>query len=61
MGLVRNNLGFIVGTAFGIYLAQNYKVPSVKELASNAISKANELEQAYRKRNNKTKDDDGDA
>ncbi|XP_027362125.1 uncharacterized protein LOC113869831 [Abrus precatorius] len=56
MGFIKGSFSFIVGTAFGVYVAQNYKMPNVKKLASTALSMANHVEHTYRKPKNK--DDD---
>ncbi|XP_058778208.1 uncharacterized protein LOC131652379 [Vicia villosa] len=58
VSIIRSSLSFITGTAFGVYIAQNYKVPNVKTLASMALSMASQIEQAYRKPKPKNRDDD---
>ncbi|CAG7887602.1 unnamed protein product [Brassica rapa] len=49
MGIVRRSFSFLTGTACGIYIAQNYKVPNINKLAHCAVSIAKELEKGYRK------------
>ncbi|CAF2149773.1 uncharacterized protein LOC106375298 [Brassica napus] len=49
MGIVRRSFSFLTGTACGIYIAQNYKVPNINKLAHCAVSIAKELENRYRK------------
>ncbi|KAJ1416012.1 Short transmembrane mitochondrial protein 1 [Sesbania bispinosa] len=58
MGLIRSSFSFILGTAVGVYIAQNYKVPNVKTLASTALSMANHIEHTYRKPSPNNKDDE---
>ncbi|KAJ4774645.1 transmembrane protein [Rhynchospora pubera] len=41
---------FFVGTAFGIYVAQNYKVPNVKAVVDSGIAMAKKYEETYRKK-----------
>lgn len=36
--------GFFIGGFCGIYLAQNYEIPAVKNLLSNIMSKIKEME-----------------
>ncbi|TKY70838.1 hypothetical protein E2542_SST07132 [Spatholobus suberectus] len=58
MGLIiRSSLSFVVGTALGVYVAQNYKVPNIKALASTAFSMANVIEKTYSKPNKRDDDD----
>ncbi|KAI3407775.1 uncharacterized protein J3R85_020742 [Psidium guajava] len=49
MGIIRSNFSFIAGTVCGIYIAQNYKVPNIKALANNAVCRAKQIEEKYRK------------
>ena len=39
----------MLGTACGIYIAQNYNVPNIKKLANTAMFMAKHLEEKYRK------------
>ena len=39
----------MLGTAIGIYVAQNYDVPSIRELAHSYIMNAKHIEETYRK------------
>eukprot|EP00261_Vitis_vinifera_P038420 XP_019079663.1 PREDICTED: uncharacterized protein LOC104881331 [Vitis vinifera] len=45
----KRGFSFMVGTACGIYIAQNYNVPNIKKLANTAIFMARHLEEKYRK------------
>ncbi|KAK2372291.1 hypothetical protein P8452_45655 [Trifolium repens] len=58
--IIKNSMSFITGTAFGVYIAQNYNVPDVKKLASMAVSMASYIEKANRKPESKIKDDEYD-
>lgn len=58
VSIIRSSFSFITGTAFGVYIAQNYNVPNVKTLASMALSMAKSIEHAYRKPTPKNKDND---
>ncbi|XAR71811.1 hypothetical protein NMG60_11018239 [Bertholletia excelsa] len=49
MGIIRSCFSFMMGTVCGIYIAQNYNVPSVQKLANTAIFMAKLVEQSYRK------------
>lgn len=49
MGIFKGSFSFMVGTACGIYIAQNYSVPNIKKLANTAIFMARHLEEKYRK------------
>jgi hypothetical protein len=46
-----------VGTVCGIYAAQNYNVPNVKNLAHTALFMAKHVEEKYRKPKQKGDDD----
>lgn len=51
----------MVGTACGVYIAQNYNIPNMKKLGNCGLLRAKQVEQSYRKPNNKNpKDDDDD-
>ena len=39
----------MLGTACGVYIAQNYNVPNIKKLANTAMFMAKHLEEKYRK------------
>ncbi|KAK4738606.1 hypothetical protein R3W88_002303 [Solanum pinnatisectum] len=43
---------FILGSLFGVYVAQHYKVPRIGDWAHSGCVKARELEQAYRRPEN---------
>ncbi|GMN32746.1 hypothetical protein TIFTF001_003818 [Ficus carica] len=58
MGIIRSSIQFLVGTAVGVYVAQNYNVPNVKKLANTAILFSKHIEENYRKPTNK---DDNDS
>lgn len=47
MGLIGTTVTFMAGTAFGVYLCQNYEVPTLTQLKEAAIVKAKNLEQTY--------------
>ncbi|KAK9120637.1 hypothetical protein Syun_018254 [Stephania yunnanensis] len=50
MGFIRSGFSFFMGTACGIFIAQNYKVPNIKKLADTALSMAKQIENSYKKR-----------
>lgn len=39
----------MMGTAFGVYVAQNYNVPNIKKLTNTGLVIAKHLEDNYRK------------
>ncbi|KAE9584199.1 hypothetical protein Lalb_Chr24g0392851 [Lupinus albus] len=58
MGIIKSCFSFIAGTACGVYLAQNYKVPSVNKLVDTALFMASIMEETYRKPKKRGEDDD---
>lgn len=60
MGIIRSCFSFIAGTAFGVYVAQNYQVPNIAKLADTAIFMAKIIEEKYRKPKKRGGDDDFD-
>lgn len=51
MGLIVRNFSFMFGTLFGIYVAQNYYVPDIKNLVNQTLTRAKQVEERYRKSN----------
>lgn len=49
MGIFKISFPFMAGTISGIYIAQNYDVPNIKNLAKTAFFKAKQIEAKYRK------------
>ncbi|KAJ9555209.1 hypothetical protein OSB04_009823 [Centaurea solstitialis] len=37
MGIIRSSFTFMLGTAFGVYVAQNYDVPNVHKLYKTGL------------------------
>ncbi|KHN38051.1 hypothetical protein D0Y65_021268 [Glycine soja] len=58
MGIIRSSFSFIAGTAFGVYLVQNYQIPNIRKLADTALLQAKQVEEKYRKSKKKGGDDD---
>uniref|UniRef100_A0A2P2P6V5 Uncharacterized protein MANES_02G038600 n=1 Tax=Rhizophora mucronata TaxID=61149 RepID=A0A2P2P6V5_RHIMU len=56
MGIIRSGFSLMIGTVFGIYVAQNYNVPNIKKLATTGLLIAKNMEETYRKP--KKRDDD---
>jgi len=48
-GIIKSSFSFMVGTAVGVYIAQNYDVPNIRKLADTAMEKLKQIEQTYRK------------
>ncbi|XP_027182979.1 uncharacterized protein LOC113781268 [Coffea eugenioides] len=57
MGLIRSCFSFMVGTVFGVYLAQNYNVPNVQKLCNTGLVIAKHIEENYRKPKNRDSDE----
>ncbi|VVB02236.1 unnamed protein product [Arabis nemorensis] len=49
MGIIRSCFSFMVGTTFGVYLAQNYNVPNIRKLTNTSVVVAKHIEENYRK------------
>ncbi|XBJ14421.1 hypothetical protein VPH35_006465 [Triticum aestivum] len=49
MGFVQSTFSLLVGAAGGIYIAQNYDVPNIKNYMQGLMGKAKELDHAYKK------------
>ncbi|RZC43657.1 hypothetical protein C5167_036610 [Papaver somniferum] len=58
MGIISSGFKFILGTGFGIYIAQNYNVPNIKKLANTGIFMAKHFEENYRKPKKRGEDDE---
>ncbi|XP_030535444.1 uncharacterized protein LOC115744414 [Rhodamnia argentea] len=58
MGIIRSSFSFLLGTAAGVYAAQNYNVPNIKNLARTYFVRAKQVEETYRKPSNKREDED---
>lgn len=59
MGVMRISFSFVLGTLFGAFVAQNYKIPNAKKLAKSAYIMAKHVEENYRKPVTKKGDADG--
>ncbi|KAF8008670.1 hypothetical protein BT93_K2359 [Corymbia citriodora subsp. variegata] len=57
MGFIRSSFSFLAGTVCGIYIAQNYDVPNIKALANDAVRRAKQIEERYRKPSSNSRDD----
>ncbi|CAN6326505.1 unnamed protein product, partial [Urochloa humidicola] len=49
MGFLQNTFSLLIGTGCGIYVAQNYKVPIIKDLIRDMMVKFKVLEESYKK------------
>ncbi|KAM6584034.1 hypothetical protein CsatB_011036 [Cannabis sativa] len=49
MGLIRFSFSFVFGTFCGAYVAQNYNVPNIRNMAKSGIFMAKHVEEVYRK------------
>uniref|UniRef100_A0A452XRD5 Uncharacterized protein n=1 Tax=Aegilops tauschii subsp. strangulata TaxID=200361 RepID=A0A452XRD5_AEGTS len=49
MGFIQSTFSLLVGAAGGIYIAQNYDVPNIKNYMQGLMGKAKELDHAYKK------------
>jgi hypothetical protein len=58
MGIIWNGFHFIVGTAFGIYVAQNYNFPNIQKLVNTCLLIAKHYEENYRNPKKSNKSDD---
>jgi hypothetical protein len=56
MALFRMIFSFAAGTGVGIYLAQNYDLPSVQSAVDTAVVFGKRMDEMYRKHNDKPKD-----
>lgn len=57
MGFIKSTFSFMVGTGFGVYLAQNYNVPNVQKLFNTALLIGKHIEENYRKPKKRDNDD----
>lgn len=56
MALFRMMFSFTLGTGVGIYLAQNYDLPSVQRALDTAVVFGKRMDDMYRKHSDKPKD-----
>ncbi|CAN6331223.1 unnamed protein product [Urochloa humidicola] len=49
MGFLKSTFSLLIGTGCGIYIAQNYKVPNIKDLIREMLGKVKVLEESYKK------------
>ncbi|CAL0322552.1 unnamed protein product [Lupinus luteus] len=49
MGIARFSLSVCLGAAIGIYVAQNYNAPNMREFVHSYTLKAKNIEEIYRK------------
>ncbi|XP_040986707.1 uncharacterized protein LOC121234712 [Juglans microcarpa x Juglans regia] len=57
MGLIKSTFSFLMGTVFGVYVAQNYAVPNIRKLAGTGLLIAQHIEETYRKPKKRNDDD----
>ncbi|KAB2632486.1 hypothetical protein C1H46_001611 [Malus baccata] len=57
MGIIRSSFSFLMGTVFGVYVAQNYDVPNIQKLSTTGLLIAKHIEENYRKPKKKEEDD----
>ena len=50
-----NFLSFLVGTVFGAYISQNYKIPDVRVAINHILLKIEEIEKSSRSEEEKEK------
>ncbi|KAI3727471.1 hypothetical protein L6452_16086 [Arctium lappa] len=60
MGLIKSSFSFMMGTVFGIYVAQNYDVPNIHKLYKTGLVIAKHYEENYRKPKKKDDNDHDD-
>ncbi|CAL9225681.1 unnamed protein product [Arabidopsis halleri] len=53
MGIGKTCFLFTMGTAYGVYVAQNYNVPNIKKLTNTGLVIAKHIKENYRKPNNR--------
>ncbi|XVF51719.1 hypothetical protein PTKIN_Ptkin04bG0207200 [Pterospermum kingtungense] len=51
MGLIKTTMSLMAGAVFGIFLAQNYIIPSSETLSSTAAFAAKHYEETFRRPN----------
>ncbi|XP_022866197.1 uncharacterized protein LOC111386000 [Olea europaea var. sylvestris] len=56
MGIIRSCFSFMMGSAVGVYVAQNYDVPNIRKLFNTGLLIGKHIEENYRKP--KKRDDD---
>ncbi|KAF5732927.1 hypothetical protein HS088_TW17G00460 [Tripterygium wilfordii] len=49
MGLISSSFSFMLGGLCGIYIAQNYNVPSIRRLSNTGLAMAQQIEETYRR------------
>ncbi|PSS11524.1 Protein of unknown function DUF4535 protein [Actinidia chinensis var. chinensis] len=57
MGIIKSSFSFMVGTLFGVYVAQNYNVPNIHKLFNTGLAIGKHLEENYRKPKKRDGDD----